>query len=328
MSRINEIKKQYPELNVSLIDVLCKLDPTKTYKYLPLLCKIFGERFNMSKQHDIRNKVKLSAMVDEFNFALNTRGINLSNPTPNETYAYYQMTEFYNGEIFSTMSEFIERMEKNQISNKDVTSYADLDSIRGAISVAALNEYDKDLESQVIKEYEDDTWLIVRPLTFQSSSKYGASTRWCTTYQKEKHYFERYWSRGILVYFINKITGYKFAGFKSLGENDTELSFWDASDNRIDYLDTEADDYLYPIVKKILSSKKTNRDLCTSDIITKVEDECVDHCKMEIPRPIRQVTEEDENPTTLDEQNHLYLMGNDNVGVAYTVRTDFPMMTG
>ena len=39
-----------------------------------------------------------------------------------------------------------------------------------------------------IKEYEDERWLILRPLTFSASAKYGSSTRWCTTYQKEKNY--------------------------------------------------------------------------------------------------------------------------------------------
>ena len=60
----------------------------------------------------------------------------------------------------------------------------------------------------------------------------------------------------ILVYFINKLTGYKFAGYKSLnGEN--ELSFWNAEDSRVDYLYVEADDYLFPIVRKIFKSEYT-----------------------------------------------------------------------
>ena len=63
-----------------------------------------------------------------------------------------------------------------------------------------------DLDFTPCKEYEDDKWVIVRPLTFASSVKYGASTRWCTTYQAEKQYFERYWRQGILIYFINKTT--------------------------------------------------------------------------------------------------------------------------
>ena len=239
------------------------------------------------------------------------RGVSISNETLSEQYALYQFTEFYNMELFQTVKEFIERMEKNQIPNKDVTSYKDLDSIRGAISLASLKEMDKELESQVIKEYEDNTWLIVRPLTFQASAKYGASTRWCTTYQKEKQYFQRYWKRGILVYFINKVTGYKFAGFKAL-DGDTELSFWNAADTRVDYMDVQADDYLFPIVRKILNSKKTNKDFCSDELVKSVERECQVHeLKLVAEEPMAEMTEQgyvdervyDERPLTNEVRN-------------------------
>jgi len=164
-------------------------------------------------------------------------------------------------------------MDRNQIENKDVTSYSTIDDLRSALTLASMKELTKELEGQVIKEFEDEKWLVVRPLTFQASAKYGASTRWCTTYQKEKQYFEKYWQNGILVYFINKVTGYKFAGYKSLS-GDNELSFWNAEDSRVDYLYVEADDYLYPIVRRILGSDKTNKQLCSDDIVNQVKKEC------------------------------------------------------
>jgi hypothetical protein len=183
-------------------------------------------------------------------------------------------------------------MEKNQIENKDVTSYSTIDDLRAAITLASIKELTKELEGQVVKEYEDDKWLVVRPLTFQSSSKYGATTRWCTTYQKEKQYFEKYWQYGILVYFINKVTGYKFAGYKSLRDGD-ELSFWNAEDRRIDYLDVDADDYLFPIVRRILSSNKTNKELCSTEIQNQVMSECgYNVLKMSAPEPMMDMGEE------------------------------------
>jgi hypothetical protein len=278
MSRIDELKKQYPELNITMFDLLNRMDPTKTYKYMPLLCKLFGERFNPYIQWGIGDTIKKSGALEELHYSLNTKGISFENETINELYSLYQLTEYYPSEDFKSMKEFIERMEKNQVENKDVTSYKDLTSIRTAISLASLKEMDKELESQVIKEYEDDKWVIVRPLTFQASAKYGASTRWCTTYQKEKQYFERYWRRGILVYFINKQTGYKFAGFKAL-EGETEFSFWNAADNRVDYLEVEADDYLFPIVRRILNSNKTNKDFCSEELAFSVMIECQDNIK-------------------------------------------------
>ena len=273
MSRIDELKKQYPELNITMFDLFNRIDPTKSYKYVPLLCKIFGERFSPYKQWGIGDKLRHSEALNDLHNNLNTKGISFENETMSELYALYQFTDFFPSEDFKSVKEFIERMEKNQIENKDVTSYKDLSSIRAAVSLASLKELDKELESQVIKEYEDDKWVVVRPLTFQSSVKYGASTRWCTTYQKEKQYFERYWRRGILVYFLNKETGYKFAGFKAL-DGDSEFSFWNAADSRVDYLDVEADDYLFPIVRRIFRSDKSNKDFCSYDLQESVVIEC------------------------------------------------------
>ena len=49
MSRLDELKKQYPEMNITFFDVMTRLDVSKSYKYLPLMCKIFGERWNPKK---------------------------------------------------------------------------------------------------------------------------------------------------------------------------------------------------------------------------------------------------------------------------------------
>ena len=77
-----------------------------------------------------------------------------------------------------------------------------------------------------------------------------------------------------MVYFINKQTGYKFAGYKSLKDGD-ELSFWNAEDSRVDYLNVEADDYLFPIVRKIFKSTSTNKNLSSDEIQEQVHTECL-----------------------------------------------------
>ena len=260
MSRINELKKQYPELNITMFDLMVRLDTTKTHKYLPLMCKIFGKRFNVK---EIWYKDELSINTLEMQSNLINKGISTDGLTDNQMfYLSNYMTEYFTTETYHTLNLFMEYMDKNMIEKNDVTSYKDIDDIRGAVTLATMKGLTKELEGQVIKEYEDEKWVVVRPLTFSASAKYGSSTRWCTTYQKEKNYFEKYWRRGILVYFINKETGYKFAGYKGL-DGDSEFSFWNAEDSRVDYLDVDADDYLYPIVKKIFRSEFTNKNLCS-----------------------------------------------------------------
>ena len=272
MSRIDELKKQFPELNMTMFDLFKRIDTSSTYKYFPLLCKVLGKKFNFQHQYD-NDRERMDNFKLEIHDALLSRGVSTEGLTDNELCSLQYLTDYYNNDTLLTIKDFIRLMDKKQIENNDVTTYSTIDDLRAAITLASIKELTRELEGQVIKEYEDDRWLVVRPLTFQSSAKYGASTRWCTTYQKEKQYFEKYWQYGILVYFINKVTGYKFAGYKSLKDGD-ELSFWNAEDNRVDYLNVDADDYLFPIVRRILGSNKTNKELCSTEIQNQVMIEC------------------------------------------------------
>ena len=285
MSRLDELKKQYPELNITVFDMMTRLDTSKTYKYLPLMCKIFSKRFRPS---ELYSKDDLSQLILEIQAGLINKGISTNDLTNNQMYYLLNyVSENIPTDIFQTLKEFMDYMDKEQIENKDISTYKDLEEIRGAIVLASMKELTKDLEGQVIKEFEDEKWVILRPLTFSASAKYGASTRWCTTYQKEKNYFERYWRKGILVYFINKQTGYKFAGYKGL-HDDNEFSFWNSEDSRIDYLDVDADDYLFPIVRKIFKSNSTNKNLSSNEIQEQVHKECIDQYGkiMEIEGPV------------------------------------------
>ena len=69
-----------------------------------------------------------------------------------------------------------------------------------------LKLLDKESAKSVYRVFEDDEWLVIRPLTIDASARYGASTKWCTT-MIGKDYFHRYSDRGCLLYNINKKTG-------------------------------------------------------------------------------------------------------------------------
>jgi hypothetical protein len=286
MSRLDELKKQYPELNVTMFDVFKAMDPTSSYKYFPLLCKIFSKRWRINEQYPTEEVPK---SIMEHRTFLTNLGIDTQKLNENQTYFLRHLMDFYPNAHFETFREFINLMENKRVENNDVTSYNNLDEIRNAVSLASIKELNRELEGQIIKEFEDEKWVIVRPLTFASSARYGASTRWCTTYKHDKAYFERYWRQGILVYFINKFTGYKFAGYKSLSDKD--LSFWDAEDTRVDYLDVDADEYLFPIVRRIFQSQDTNKNLCSDELQEKVHQECLEGMENKI-RNVEPIVEE------------------------------------
>lgn len=270
MSRLDELKKQYPHLNMSFFDLMVRMDNTKTYKYLPLLCKLFSKRFDLKTLYN--NPIKASMEIKE---SLQDKNINVSDLTGGQACVLNELVQFQNGDLYSIFPEFCDYMERGKIQNKDITSYDSIEEIRMATSLASIKEMDEEMSKQVIKEHEDDTWLVVRPLTFAASSRYGASTKWCTTYKSEKQYFEKYWRQGVLAYFLNKKTGYKFAMFKDVNDND--LSFWNAADMRTDFLSLEIDDYLIPIVRALTKSRLTNKNLSSDEIQKQVHIECLGH---------------------------------------------------
>lgn len=269
MSRIDELKKQYPELNISLIDLIKTFDKTNSYKYTSLICKIVST--NYLHHYDEKNdSIRIKQILKEKGFVVDEK-------KSFKEYVFFNLlTDYLDRETMNLLAEFMDYMEGNKIQNKDLTKYNTVNNIREAISLAQLKEFEKDLEGHVIREHEDENWICVRPLTFSASAKYGASTKWCTTAKNEKSHFERYWRRGILVYCINKKTGYKFAGFKALAAYDDEFSFWSAQDIRIDFLHIDIEDYMYPIIKNIFRSQKTNKELTSDEIQHIVHTECLE----------------------------------------------------
>jgi hypothetical protein len=116
------------------------------------------------------------------------------------------------------------------------------------------------MSKQVIKVHEDDKWLLIRPITWESSLKYGSSTKWCTSSDTNPDHFFRYSERGILLYCINKIKGTKTAFFKTTADKyEVETSFWNEMDSRIDSMESDLDTYIIDIIRNL--EKVSNREL-------------------------------------------------------------------
>jgi hypothetical protein len=168
--------------------------------------------------------------------------------------------------------KFASFIERKLIENNDVTSYSSWDEIEQVVSLAEMKLIDKETAKQIKKVYEDDEWLSLRPLSLEASMKYGANTKWCTTTESGQ-YYARYSARGILIYNINKKTGYKVACFKNLDPNhDNEFSWWDVTDKKIEALDSEVpSSVLEAIRNEIKNTSVANQLLMTKAEADKLE---------------------------------------------------------
>ena len=266
MSRVDELKKQHPQFNISYLDIFKRLDISKTGKYMPVISHAVNEI--------IKKRISYKNEIDVVKSRCNEYGFNYDGLNDYELTTSFTILDYVVGKDWDVVREFMDYMERGVIENKDVLTYKNMEDVKAAVSTATLKLYSKELESQVHKEFEDDTWVALRPLSFEASSRYGSSTKWCTTYKKEKEYFAKYFSRGVLVYFINKITGYKFALYSEVYDINNEISFWNAEDRRVDFLELDIEPYLLPIIKNLAMSKIKNSDMLSPDDLDKVYNDC------------------------------------------------------
>jgi hypothetical protein len=105
-------------------------------------------------------------------------------------------------DVIELVKEF-DRFQQS-LDVKDINKY-DLDGLKLAIeshketSKSQLKKVDT---SGAKKLFEDKNILIVKPLTYEASCKYGAGTRWCTTMAGQPSYFESHTKEDQGLYYI------------------------------------------------------------------------------------------------------------------------------
>lgn len=192
MSRLDRLKEQHPELNVSVMDVIAKLDPTKTYKYTEFLIKKFKEFYND---------------YDDWMIGLGM--------------------EMMGSENMESLNEFEIHVKANRITNPDISQYKNFNQINNAVIEAEEKVRLKELEKQVIKLFDDDEWSVVIPLSYEASKTYGANTKWCTT---QERYWNEYYKTYKLIYIQNKKTNEKYAVSRHWEDN-KKVQAWMSNDD-------------------------------------------------------------------------------------------------
>jgi len=262
MGKIEELKKQNPNFNINIIDIIN--DVYGKSKYTEMVINLIKNKYNKREgdsnyYSDIHRelvreyKVKPNKLIGKTVFELvNIIRVFSENIGYNES---------------KTIEKFIELNEKNLITQKDLTTYKTIEELELQISLSDLKIVDKELEKQVLKLMETDEWLVLKPLSYQASVKYGSGTKWCTASKNESDYYFRYSKRGILIYCINKKTGDKVAGFKNLDLSyEKETSFWTIIDLRTDSIDCDLPEDVMNIFKEeFKNTKKTNWELLSED---------------------------------------------------------------
>jgi hypothetical protein len=149
--------------------------------------------------------------------------------------------------------------------NKDINGHTPESLRRDLVSV--LEKKQKKLDSKKIKKLlDDEDYLIIEPLTHESSCIYGGGTKWCTTTKNDDSRFRQYTESGKLLYVIDKNKKetnplYKIALYYGGGHGKPEI--YNAPDKLIKTeLENLFPDYVVDIVTKYVYK----------DIILPIED--------------------------------------------------------
>jgi hypothetical protein len=146
MSRIDDLKRQNPNLNVNLIDLIAEADPSDSYKYLGFLIKMLKDNSSNNNMNILRN------MFGEENLV--------------------------------ALKKFHDHSNANRIRVKDIGLFNSFKQIKEEVSYADEVVRIKEMEKQTKILFKDEDWLVLIPLSYEASKLYGNGTKWCTTQEK------------------------------------------------------------------------------------------------------------------------------------------------
>lgn len=186
--RIEDVKKKFPNVSPKIIDYFVENDPSGNQKYLEWLVKAMTHEPTIQSVEDTLDDSMLFKLPQEFLMMLVKKFHELS---PYMVYAE-------DGKRVGTTDLY-----QYKFIDSDMIHYLNND-LTLAKERKKGKEKQKDAKKNSDKIYEDGSWLVIRPKTWQASCVYGAGTKWCTTNKESSRHFEREIDRNFLIYVIDK----------------------------------------------------------------------------------------------------------------------------
>lgn len=228
MSKLDRIKQQYPELNVSLMDIIASVDPSKTKKYVEFIIKQIKRSYTQDDEKILNLKLVAQQLLGVDNTIL--------------------------------LEVFDEHYNNNRIKIKDISLYHTMDDIKCQVDEANEIVKLKELEKQTIKLYDSKEWLVILPTSYEASQIYAKNTKWCIT---QKTYWNDYKKHSRILYVINKKTDEKYAISKRFGNDSTTptIQGWDAQDKETSPFMWEFTDEIWKVLRNDLKKTKLHHEL-------------------------------------------------------------------
>lgn len=221
---IKKIKKENDVIDISLIDLMGKLDTSETKKYTQFLVKILKKSFDNDIKYMVKDSSSRERKLDEV----------LGNNTFDSWMTKRLIGHLYGWDEMNLFVEFCDYMERGLTNEKDVSKYDSWEMVATEVYQAKNRDLFKKAKKQVKVVYEDDQYFCIKPLTYEASVSYGYQTKWCTASVHDQSYFYNHSRDGVLVYVIDKINNMKFGFY----HNDHQIQIYNQKDDRVDSMET------------------------------------------------------------------------------------------
>ena len=228
MSRIDNLKQQHPELNVTIIDLMAKVDPTDSYKYTEFLIKRIKEWYG-------------GGTIDETQLSIGIELIGEDN--------------------VNDLNEFEIHCKAGRVKKNDIGQHKGFSSIKYSVREAEEILKQKEAEKQVIKLMDTAEYCVVIPLSYEASKIYGANTKWCTTQEK---YWNEYYKNYKLIYIIDKVKNQKYA-ISRKKDNPLKIQAWLSNDDETNPLLLPISSEVMSLVSSEVQKDESVYDLTNTD---------------------------------------------------------------
>lgn len=228
MSRIDNLKQQHPELNVTIIDLMAKVDPTDSYKYTEFLIKRIKEWYG-------------GGTIDETQLSIGIELIGEDN--------------------VNDLNEFEIHCKAGRVKKNDIGQHKGFSSIKYSVREAEEILKQKEAEKQVIKLMDTSEYCVVIPLSYEASKIYGANTKWCTTQEK---YWNDYYKNYKLIYIIDKVKNQKYA-ISRKKDNPLKIQAWLSNDDESNPLLLPISSEVMSLVSSEVQKDESVYDLTNTD---------------------------------------------------------------
>ena len=244
--KLKKLKLENQEYNLSILDLLRLIDPSKTGKFMTILLnelKFYNKSVPLGPIYCNTDITRLSNQIETYN-VIHEELLGV-------------LIECLGGvDIINDLEKFEVLCEESLISVIDIQEYQSLGELSLAVIDAEEKRKNKDSSphKEIVLDHPD--YLILKPLNVFASKKYGASTKWCTSSRDPKTFYQ-YSEKGTLIYILSKSDKSKWAVYYDMDVK--ELSWWNIKDILTDgYLVNLPEKLKKDILGYILNETKPN----------------------------------------------------------------------